>query len=267
MSKASALLAAVLMSGSCASHSTTTAAPAPATPGEMRAAHENLNAVVWMQTSIEYEAAALQAYRTAQSQLEAALKDASWTAAIEQTGDFAKLPPAVVLDIDETVLDNSTYELDRATYGLSFENRSWNSWVEREEAGVVPGAIEFISGIRRLGGRVAFITNRDEVTRQATIANLRRFNLWTENDRLCLATDSTYPKRMRRQEVADGRGNCSWNGTPTPVVVFVGDQMGDFPATGESDADAGSFEAWGKRYFILPNPMYGNWTTRVTRQR
>jgi 5'-nucleotidase (lipoprotein e(P4) family) len=176
-------------------------------------------------------------------------------------------PWVVVLDIDETVLDNSTYELDRSTYGLTFEPRSWNAWVERGEAGMVPGVLGFISGVRRLGGRIAFITNRDEATRAATIENLRRFNLWEEVDRLCLATDSTYTKRVRRTEVTEGRGNCAWAGTPAPVIVYVGDQLGDFPGAGETDADVGTDDAFGRRYFLLPNPMYGSWTSRVTRRR
>lgn len=176
-------------------------------------------------------------------------------------------PWAVVLDLDETVLDNSTYELERATYGDTYSDASWNAWVQRAEAGVVPGAIDFISGVRRLGGRIAYISNRAEATRAATIDNLRRLNLWAETDKLCLATDSLYPKRVRRGEVTNGTGKCSWNNTQTPIVAFVGDQMGDFPAAGENDADAGKDDAFGRRYFILPNPMYGAWVTRVTRQR
>ena len=176
-------------------------------------------------------------------------------------------PWSVVLDLDETVLDNSTYELERATYGLPFNDESWNAWVRRGEAGLVPGVVDFISTVRRLGGRVAWISNRDESTRAFTVLNLQRFNLWSDNDRLCLTTDSTYTKRVRRAEVTSGRGACAWSGAPAPVVVFVGDQMGDFPAAGESDPDAGKDDAFGRRYFILPNPMYGTWTTRVTRQR
>jgi 5'-nucleotidase (lipoprotein e(P4) family) len=189
------------------------------------------------------------------------------TAAARERSARTSGPWGVVLDIDETVLDNSTYELERAAYGLPFEDQSWNAWVTRGEAGIVPGVQEFISGVRRLGGRVAYISNRAEAVRGATVANLRRYNLWTDIDRLCLATDSTYPKRARRAEVVEGKGNCSWNGTPVPVIAFVGDQMGDFPAAVESDQDAGKEEAFGTRYFILPDPLYGAWTSRVTRTR
>ena len=189
------------------------------------------------------------------------------TTAVRDRAARTSGPWGVVLDIDETVLDNSTYELERSAYGLPFDDQSWNAWVTRGEAGLVPGVVEFISGVRRLGGRVAYISNRQETVRAATVANLQRFNLWTDIDRLCLATDSTYPKRARRAEVVEGKGNCSWSGTPVPVLVYVGDQMGDFPAAVESDQDAGKDDAFGRRYFILPDPLYGAWTSRVTRQR
>jgi 5'-nucleotidase (lipoprotein e(P4) family) len=214
--------------------------------------------VKYVRDAEEYAVLTRQVYRMALNSVSATVR--------ERTGRTGG-PWAVVMDIDETVLDNSAYELDRASYGLSFENSSWNAWVNRGEAGVVPGAVEFISGVRRMGGRIVFISNRDDAVRAATLANLNRFSLWTENDKLCLVTDSTYTKRVRRTEVTEGRGACGWSGTPTPVLAFVGDQMGDFPATGESDADAGKDPAFGGRYFILPNPLYGSWTTRVTRQR
>ncbi|HTK56780.1 MAG TPA: HAD family acid phosphatase, partial [Gemmatimonadales bacterium] len=214
--------------------------------------------IKYVRDAEEYAVLTRQVYRQALTAVSAAVR--------ERTARTSG-PWGVVLDIDETVLDNSTYELERAAYGLPFENQSWNAWVTRGEAGIVPGVVEFISGVRRLGGRVAYISNRDEVMRAATIANLQRYNLWADIDRLCLATDSTYPKRARRAEMVEGKGNCSWSGTPVPVLAFLGDQMGDFPAAGESDPDAGKDTAFGTRYFILPNPLYGAWTTKVTRQR
>jgi 5'-nucleotidase (lipoprotein e(P4) family) len=225
-------------------------AQAPADP-----AHKQ---VKYVRDSEEYAALTRQVYRQALAAL---------TTQVRERTARTSGPWAVALDVDETVLDNSTYELDRATYGLTFEKNSWNAWVDRAEAGVVPGTLEFISGVRRLGGHVVYISNRDEVTRPATITNLRRFSLWTDQDRLCLATDSAYTKRVRRSEVIEGKAPCGWPGMATPVLVWVGDQLGDFPAAGEADADAGSDEAFGRRYFLLPNPMYGAWTTRVTRKR
>ena len=172
---------------------------------------------------------------------------------------------AVVLDIDETALDNSTYELERVSYGLPFESTSWNAWVARRQAGAVPGVVAFIAAVRQAGGRVAWISDRDTVTVDATRANLQTANLWKDGDLLCLQDTPQRTKSARRAEVISGSGTCAWD-SPTRIVAYVGDQMGDFPRTGESIPAAGNDASFGRTWFLLPNPMYGQWTTRITRQ-
>jgi 5'-nucleotidase (lipoprotein e(P4) family) len=170
---------------------------------------------------------------------------------------------AVVLDVDETVLDNSIYQLDRGSYELPFDTASWNAWVRREEAPAVPGVVDFLKAVRTAGGRVAFVSNRDETVREATRRNLAALGLWHDTDRLCLQTESAaYTKAARRTEVRTGAGRCGWEGQAVQVVAYVGDQMGDFPDLGEGGEGLAAF---GVKYFILPQPMYGSWTTRVTR--
>jgi acid phosphatase len=223
----------------------------PARPPDARAAVD----VKYVRDSEEYATLARQIYRQATDAVERA------AAALP-----AGTPWAAVLDVDETALDNSTYQLDRAAYGLPFDNASWNAWVRRREAAAVPGAAGFVASVRRAGGRIAWITNRDEEVRDATVANLRAHGLWNEADRLCTATpDASYTKAVRRRELASGEGPCAWPGTAIRVLVYVGDQMGDFPGRGEGDPDAGQDAAFGRRFFLLPNPMYGSWTNRVTR--
>jgi 5'-nucleotidase (lipoprotein e(P4) family) len=230
------------------------APPAPsasARPPEARAALD----VKYVRDSEEYATLARQIYRLAAEAVDRGARalpaGTTW---------------AAVLDVDETALDNSTYQLDRAAYGLPFDNASWNAWVRRLEARPVPGVADFVAAVRRAGGRIAWITNRDEEVRDATIANLRAHGLWDEADRLCLATpDAAYTKAVRRRELVSGQGACAWSGAAVRVLVYVGDQMGDFPARGEPDPDAGQDAAFGRRLFLLPNPMYGSWTSRVTR--
>jgi 5'-nucleotidase (lipoprotein e(P4) family) len=174
-------------------------------------------------------------------------------------------PWAVVLDVDETALDNSTYELERAAYGLVFENSSWNAWVRRQEAPAVPGTIDFVAAVRRAGGHVAWITNRDAVVADATRENLRSVRLWSDDDRLCAQKNAQHTKRVRRAEVISGSGDCAWQGAPMRVLAFIGDQMSDFPEPDEGIRNAGTDSAFGESCFLLPNSMYGSWTTRVTR--
>lgn len=166
---------------------------------------------------------------------------------------------AVVLDLDETVMDNSVYQLERAAYALPFDTASWNAWVRRAAAGAVPGAGEFIAAVRQAGGRVAYISGREESVAEPTRANLAALSLWQDGDLLCLRDAAhTNTKRMRRSELRTGAGRCAWTG-PTAVLAYVGDAMGDFPA---ADEEAGEF---GVRFFILPNPLYGDWERGVTR--
>jgi 5'-nucleotidase (lipoprotein e(P4) family) len=172
---------------------------------------------------------------------------------------------AVVLDIDETALDNSTYQLERAAYGLPYDETSWRAWVNRREATAVPGVTDFVNAVRRAGGHVGWITNRDSSLTEATRANLNRVGLWTDDDRLCAQKAAQDTKAMRRRELVTGNGDCAWAGAPKRVVAFVGDQIGDFPGVSEQIPETGTDQAFGRTCFLLPNPMYGKWTTEVTR--
>jgi 5'-nucleotidase (lipoprotein e(P4) family) len=211
--------------------------------------------IKYMRDSQEYATLSRQVYRLA--------SEAVSRGAQENPGR----PWAVVLDVDETALDNSTYQLERAAYGLPYDPASWAAWIERREAGAVPGVVDFIDLVRKAGGRVAWITNREASLTEPTRANLEGVGLWTASDRLCLQKSSQHTKADRRREVVTGEGECAWTGSPARVVVFVGDQMGDFPGPAEQIPQTGSDAAFGRTCFLLPNSMYGGWTTGVTRVR
>ena len=210
--------------------------------------------IKYMRDSEEYAALARQIYRLAADSVARraqGLPAGSW---------------AVVLDVDETALDNSAYQLDRAAYGLPFENASWDAWIQRREAGAVPGVVDFVAGVRRANGRIAWITNRDAPSADATRANLRALGMLADADRFC-PQENGRTKAVRRAELVAGRGACAWSATPIRVLAFIGDQMGDFPAADEHLADTGTDDAFGRTCFLVPNSMYGEWTTKVTRRR
>lgn len=170
---------------------------------------------------------------------------------------------AVVLDVDETVLDNSTYQLEQAAYNRTFDWASWNAWTERRVATEVPGAVAFIDAVRGAGGQVVFLTNRHVSTGPATVDNLKRVGAWREGDLLCLLTDDeAYTKRVRRTELRDGKGACAFPDGGRRVLAYLGDTLHDFPETGEDGSRETDF---GARFFILPNPMYGSWSGKITR--
>jgi 5'-nucleotidase (lipoprotein e(P4) family) len=211
--------------------------------------------IKYMRDSQEYATLARQVYRAAEVAVRTAapsLQKGSWV---------------VSLDIDETALDNSTYQLEREAYRLPFDSVSFNAWVMRRQAPAVPGVSEFAQTVHQLGGYVAWISNRDVQTFEATRANLTALQLWSDQDRLCLQAQTTPrpPKRLRRSEVLSGQGGCSWPGTKMRFVVFVGDQMGDFPEADEDIPGTGTDLAFGRTCFLLPQAMYGEWVTRVTR--
>jgi len=208
--------------------------------------------IKYVRESEEYAALTRQVYRLAAD-------------AVDRARAGVSAPWAVVMDIDETTLDNSEYQLERAAYGLPFENDSWNTWVRRREAPAVPGVNAFIDRVRGWGGRVAWITNRDAIVDDATRANLATAGLWNDDDRLC-SLKPEYSKSQRRREVVTGTGGCAWPGTSMKVLAFLGDQLGDFPEASEMIAGTGTDDAFGRSCFLVPNPMYGDWTSRMTRK-
>jgi len=157
---------------------------------------------------------------------------------------------AVVVDLDETVLDNSLYQVERWKAGLSFTQDSWSDWVNRKEAGLVPGAKAFLSTVRKKGVRVVFLSNRMNHNLEPTRVNLQALGVLDPKDLFLLRLDKNDLKEVRRKEVTDGTGRMKKVG-PLHVIGYLGDQMGDFP----SDVS----KEFGRINFLLPNPMYGKW--------
>jgi 5'-nucleotidase (lipoprotein e(P4) family) len=220
-----------------------------------------LDANLYMQTAAEYRAVCLQTYNLATERLRQKL-------AITH---HAGAPPAVVMDLDETVLDNSAFQsfLDREK--LSHSDALWGIW-ERDfpqEVGLIPGAKAFIEAAEELGVTVVYLSNRDEKLRDSTITALRHngLNIKGIDNRLLLKT--TTSDKTERRKIAGNRFN---------LLVYLGDNLRDFsdefkaPQLASND-DVGQRKAiaeradrvrranyhWGNDWFILPNPVYGEW--------
>jgi 5'-nucleotidase (lipoprotein e(P4) family) len=160
------------------------------------------------------------------------------------------------MDADETVLDNSEFERRIAESGEAFEESMWSDWVREEAAGLVPGAARFIATVERLGGRVAIVTNRDADLCPATRRNLDALGI---RPTVILCETETGEKEPRFQRIQEGTAE---NGVPPlAVLAWIGDNIGDFPDLEQDirDVSDSSFDAFGRRYFVLPNPMYGSW--------
>jgi 5'-nucleotidase (lipoprotein e(P4) family) len=263
------LIALCLVAGGtgCSSHTPQTSRvpsgpPAPAAAADLSVApsDDRLGGVLWTQTSAEYRALALAAFARARVELDRALADRTSTAALEQQGDFADLPPAVIADVDETLLDNSPYEADRIRAGGRYEVVSWSAWVNRARATPVPGALEFARYAAERGVTLFYVTNRAAPLEEKTRVNLEAlgFPLATDRDSVLVPgerPDWSSEKTTRRAEVASA----------FRILLLIGDDLGDFvsgarAAPEERLALADRFaDRWQRSWILLPNPYYGSW--------
>ncbi len=240
--------------------------PAVGNPAQTLAADDNLNAVAWMQTSTEYQATALQTYRAAAAQLDAALADPHWDALApsDRVVPVAGLKPAVIVDIDETVLDNAPYQVRLIRSGLAYDDATWAQWVAEQAARPLPGAVEFAKAANARGVTIIYLSNRTQDQRAASLANLRAVGLPVADDSVYLGKGmpvagceqtSSSQKHCRRQ----------WVSRHYRVLMQFGDQMGDFvqpvPNTAQRRAALmDQYGGWfGERWWMLANPSYGDW--------
>jgi 5'-nucleotidase (lipoprotein e(P4) family) len=247
-----ALLALVVALG-CATPQVARQAPDPP-------ASDLLNAVLWMQRSVEFKASALTAFALARIRLDQALADPSWTGAPrEQTGAYQSLPPAVILDVDETILDNSGYQAWMALRGTSFDPRTWSAYVNTVTSLAIPGALEFARYADAKGVKVFYVSNRTAEEEPATRNNLEKlgFPMGGGVDTMLMTRkqpDWGSAKGTRRAFVAKSYR----------VLLNVGDNLGDFVDDYRgTEAERMKVleqhrERWGREWIVIANPAYGS---------
>ena len=210
------------------------------------------NDVKWARYSIEYEAICIQTYQSA------------WRA-VRESAKNLKEDWAVVLDVDETVLDNSPYQ------EILFQKNEkypffWDEWVNQAKAESVPGVAAFIDNVRSLGkyANIVYITNRKIENEEATIKNLILNGMWKDGDVILCRKEKNDTKKIRREEVINGTGRCAGKGKRI-IIALIGDQLHDlvnYPKRISPDSLKNLYndsENWGAKWFVLPNPMYGPW--------
>ncbi|MCU0754853.1 MAG: acid phosphatase [Xanthomonadales bacterium] len=272
-----AALTGLLLAG-CASRPApapvTTAAPATTGPALV---HPALLPVLYQQTAAEYEATVRGIYHTARLALNAALADPSWHALTEPVAQgFEQLPPAIIVDADETVIDNSAYLARKIKLGEGHTDADFAAWAEERRATALPGAVEFLQEAARRGVRVYYVTNRDLPQTVATAENLAKLGFPDAVPAQVLARDGVSEKSARRLAIA----------AKHRVILMFGDNLGDFTdcykprpqgavesCTGlPASTDAVTMRRevirkhgdwWGVRWFMLPNPSYGSWESAL----
>ena len=206
---------------------------------------ETTFSVNWVQQSGEYEALAHQAFNIAKQEFKRA-----------KVAKGKKI--AVVADLDETLINNSAYAAWEVAKGQGFTPQTWQKWVEARKALALPGAVAFANYVNSHGGTMFYVSNRnDKGEKVATIDNLKQLGFSGVNDKTVLLKTDKSAKGARFAEI-EKQGY--------QIVLFLGDNLNDFgDATyHKSNAERRDFvqknaDLFGKKFIILPNPVYGDW--------
>lgn len=209
-----------------------------------RLADQSVLALNWFQQSGEYQALSHQAFNSAKLAF-----------------DLAKATPgkkkAVVVDLDETMLDNSPYSGWQVKQGQPFAAATWAKWSQAEQAGAVPGAVQFARYVNSHQGTMFYVSNRKQSEYAATVANMQKLGFTGMSEKTVLLSGDTSNKQPR----FDAIKNAGYD-----IVVYAGDNLNDFGAATyhKDNAQRRAFVAdnqskFGTEYIVLPNPLYGDW--------
>ena len=225
---------------------------------------QSMLSVLYAQSSAEYDANNIQTYTGAKLALDRALIEKNWTAAIEQKENFSDKPPAVILDIDETVLNNIPFQARAIIKGEGYPS-GWLDWMLEEASTSVAGVKDFLDYAERKGVKVFYVTNRVATAEEATRNNLKKLGLPLDLDRDVLLMKNengwTSDKVSRRQLISEDYR----------ILLLIGDQLGDFIPLEEATVNIDSRKAiskkykdmWGKKWFMITNPIYGRWEASI----
>lgn len=204
---------------------------------------------LWVQASGEYRALSYQAFNLAKMQLDKTLA--------EHKG---KKRVAVVVDADETIIDNSAYESWLVGKNESYSSKTWGQWMDAAEAKAMPGAVAFLQYAAKKGVGVFYITNRKESGRAGTMKNLQDLGFPQVSNAHVLLRSTTSDKEPRRIDVEKHYD----------IALLMGDNLNDFSKDFKTDSLEQTYAAvekdkalFGTKFIMLPNPTYGDWEGKV----
>ena len=225
-----------------------TPAPPAGPAWQEQLAQQNADAAIYQNTSAEIHRLYEQCYELASIRLK------------ENMGVADKRPPAVITDIDETVLDNSPFQITSAAKGRPYTPDTWHEWALMGSAKALPGSLEFMRSAHQEGCEIFYISNRSTSEKNATIKNLYELGFPNADEAHVMCMEGTSDKTDRRGLVAKEHH----------VVLVLGDQLRDFDERfKDRTTEYGrnvvlAMQDTLERYFImLPNPMYGTWLDAV----
>jgi len=219
---------------------------------------QNMMSVLYQQTAAERLAGSLQTFRSAKQALDKALADPTWSALPGQNIKDKKA--AIIVDVDETVLDNTAYEARMILDGTKYP-QGWVSWGKEAAATEVPGAKDFLNYAASKGVTIFYITNRVVELKEATKTNLTKLGIpWDQ-------TKETILMRGENNWGSDKGLRRALVGKDYRVLLLVGDNLGDFVGAKDNNLSPerrkeiveGYADYWGVKWFMLQNITYGDW--------
>ena len=219
---------------------------------------QNIMSVLYQQTAAERLAGSLQTFRSAKQAIDNALADPSWSALPGQ--DIHDKKPAIIVDVDETVLDNTAYEARMILDGTKYPD-GWISWGKEASATEVPGAKDFLNYAAAKGVTIFYITNRVVELKEATQNNLTKLGIpWDQ-------TKETILMRGENNWGSDKGSRRALVAQEYRVLLMAGDNLGDFVDAKDNNLSPQQRKAiveeyadyWGEKWFMLQNIAYGDW--------
>ncbi|WP_426710516.1 5'-nucleotidase, lipoprotein e(P4) family [Cetobacterium sp. SF1] len=217
-----------------------------ATPRE-KLQNEGKLGIIWFQNSGEYQALTHQAF------------NAGKKAYLENKTNGKN---AVIVDLDETMVDNSPYAAWQAINGQGYSKESWDKWCEAKEAKALPGAVDFANFVANNGGEMFYISNRTSNLYEATAENLKALGFPQVDSKHLLLKENTSDKAARVNHVKD---------QGYKVVIMAGDNLDDFGSDllHKSNKERVTYvnaneKKYGEQWIILPNPMYGGFESGLS---
>lgn len=214
------------------------------TDAQQKLNDESVMALNWFQQSGEYQALTYQAFNTARM-------------AFDNAKPLDGKPKAVVVDLDETMIDNSAYSAWQVKANKPFDSKTWSEWTAAKQALAVPGAVNFANYVNSHGGTMFYVSNRKTSEYAATMENLNRLGFTGVNEKTLPLSSDTSNKQVRFDSIKAAGYN---------IVIYAGDNLNDFgSATYHKDnAERRAFvnqnyNQFGTQYIVLPNPLYGDW--------
>ena len=212
-------------------------------------ARENTMAGAWFQSSGEKDALFLQGYNLATMKLKEKLKEKS------------DKPYSIVLDLDETVLDNGPYQAQNIKEGKEYDPKEWNEWCKDAKAKAVAGAKEFLQFANENKVEIYYISDRDESVLDATVKNLENEGIPVQSkERVMLKNKDDKSGKKNRREAVEKKSN---------LILLFGDNLSDFGEFSKKSVDERNksvqekAKEFGDRYIIFPNPMYGAFESSI----